>query len=127
MVFQLTGVRLFLIPPVSVLLNLSGDHAACAAAGTRTSALTNAVLDRFWIRDDSYIEAYGIEPNQAWFMKREERDGLMLSEISLDYHSNEPSANISFNRHRTRWLITDNQLGEIPIGMRERDIETGVK
>ena len=95
--------------------------------GQEPLRLRHTVLDRFWIRDDSYIEAYGIEPNQAWFMKREERDGLMLSEISLDYHSNEPSVNISFNRHRTRWLITDNQLGEIPIGMRERDIETGVK
>ena len=55
-----------------------------------------------------------------------ERD-IRPSEITLHHHSNEPSVNISFNRHRTRWLITDNQLSQIPIGMREGDIEPGVE
>ena len=89
--------------------------------------VNSSELDRYWSNDDSYIGEYGAEPNSAWFMDREKKDGLILPEVILIRNGDLRSASISANRHRTRWLISDKQLKEIPVGMREGDIEDAIK
>ncbi len=84
-------------------------------------------LDRYWRNDDSYVCKYGKEPNSAWFVDREKKDGLILPEVILLRKDGTTAVSISANRHRTRWLISDKQLTEIPVGMREGDIDAAIE
>lgn len=83
-------------------------------------------LEELWDPDSPYhIAFWEGEPNMSWFRPKGTRDYFLAPIVTLGSEEIEPSVSIPSGRHRTRWLISNLECKEIPVGMHEGKIDIG--
>lgn len=84
-------------------------------------------LEYLWDTDDPYYIAFWEgEPNMGWFRPKGTRDFFLAPIVTLGSEGIEPPVSIPSGRHRTRWLISNLECEEIPVGMHEGKIDVAI-
>ena len=81
-------------------------------------------LERIWKKDSlNYVEKWQGNPKAVWFMDRKTPNGIRTPLIAVTFDGGEPSISFSQGRHRARWMMSNQRLNRIPVGMHKDMID----